>query len=301
VTELLALSGGTLDGLGEQRLSYTESRGGRALRESIAATYSSVRPEDVLVMGTPVEGIYLVARALLDPGDEVVVLTPAYDALVNMYEHVVGEGRVKKWHFRARGDGWNLDLDEMRALISPRTKLLVVNFPHNPTGYLPSSEFQNELVSIAQANDLEIFCDEMYFGLVNEDTERIPSFADVSDSAIVLSGLSKTYGLPGLRCGWLVVKDEEQLANLVNWKFYTSICAPVPSEYLATSALRVWEMLRDRNIARCTPARGARHFSRFDGISEWAPSWSQLGKASRRRYGRPWCRSTCRRPGRGRA
>ncbi len=247
--ELLDMADMSLDQLGGMRLGYTESMGNPHLREMIAAGYpKNVGVDDVFVLGTPVEGIYLAARAALNPGDEVVVLTPAYDALINMFEHVVGEDNVKKWAFVA-GDGrWELHLDDLRALITPKTKMVVVNFPHNPTGYLPTPEQQAALVEIIEAHNLWLFYDEMYYGLVHSDTPEIPSACELSDRAIVLSGLSKTYGLPGLRTGWMVVRDPELRANIFNWKFYTSICPPAPSEFLAIAALRAREQLRLKNI-----------------------------------------------------
>jgi aspartate/methionine/tyrosine aminotransferase len=250
IAELLSLAGDSLENFGEQRLIYTESQGQHELRESIAGLYSTVSPDDVVVLGTPVEGIYLAARALLEPGDEVIVLSPAYDALVNMFEHVVGSNNVKKWEFRSSEAGWYLDLQDLRNLISQRTRMVVVNFPHNPTGFLLSAGLQKELAAIVDEHDLWLFYDEMYFGLVHSGTKAIPSAADVSKKSIVLSGLSKTHGLPGLRCGWLIIQDEEVRENIMNWKYYTSICPPVATEYLAIAALRVWEVLRDRNVAR---------------------------------------------------
>jgi aspartate/methionine/tyrosine aminotransferase len=250
VQELMSLAGIPLDDLGRQRLGYTPSQGGPALREAIASSYCSVDPDEVVVLGTPVEGIYLLARALLEPGDEVVVLTPAYDALVNLFEHVAGADAVRRWPLRPTADSWALDLDRLDALLTPATKLLVVNFPHNPTGFLPSPGWHRALAELAEARGICLFCDEMYFGLVHSGTPPIPSAADVSARAIVLSGLSKTFGLPGLRCGWLVVRDPNLRARLINWKHYTSICAPVLSEFLARAALQARDDLRRRSVAR---------------------------------------------------
>lgn len=271
IEELLTLAGGTLQQFGQERLIYTETQGNPELRDGIAKTYSKVSAEDIVVLGTPVEGIYLAARTLLDRGDEVIVLSPAYDALTNLFEHVAGRSAVQRWHFRPGEDSWELDLDELRALISPRTKLLVVNFPHNPTGYLPGPEFQQTLLALAEEHGFYVFCDEMYFGLVQPGTEPLPSAADISQKAIVLSGLSKTYGLPGLRCGWLVVQERELLEQLMNWKFYTSICPPGPVEFLSIAALRVWETLRDRNIARIARnlALADDFFRRWPGVFNW--------------------------------
>jgi aspartate/methionine/tyrosine aminotransferase len=273
VSELLELAGDTLEGLGRQRLIYTDTQGSPPLREAVAAEYKNVAPEEVVVLGTPVEGIYLAARALLEPEDEVVVVSPAYDALINLFEHVVGPGNVRRWEFRAEGSRWTLDLAELRALLTDRTRLLVVNFPHNPTGYLPSAKFQRELVDLAEACGAVLFSDEMYHGLFHSGTAPVPSAADLSKRAVVLSGLSKTWGLPGLRCGWLIVPDADFRQNLLNWKFYTSICPPVPTEYLAIAALGAGEVLRRRSIERIERnlATAGDFFDRWSGRFVWRP------------------------------
>ena len=206
IEALLDMADMSLEQFGRESMGYTESQGNPHLREGIAQMYGQssgpVGADDVVVLGTPIEGIYLAARALLQPEDEVIVLTPAYDALINMFEHVVGAANVKKWGFVPAENGWELNLDDLHNLITPKTKMVVVNFPHNPTGYLPSPEFQKALIDTIEEKDLWLFCDEMYFGLVHAGTSPIPSAADLSKKVIVLSGLSKTYGLPGLRSGW---------------------------------------------------------------------------------------------------
>jgi aspartate/methionine/tyrosine aminotransferase len=271
IGELLRLAGDSLEGLGRERLAYTESQGDAGLRAAIAAIHSRVQPDDVVMLGSPVEGIYLAARSLLEADDEVIVLSPAYDALVNLFEHVVGAGRVKTWRFRPEALGWSLDLAELQALITPATRLVVVNFPHNPTGYLPSPEWQQQLVRIIDEHELWLFSDEMYFGLVHSGTPPIPSMADLSGRSVVLSGLSKSHGLPGLRCGWLIAADPAVRDELMNWKFYTSICPPLATEYLARAALRVGEQLTQRSIERIERNLevAAAFFARWPGVFEW--------------------------------
>lgn len=249
VAELLKLADVPMQDLGHLTLGYTESLGNSKLREMIAETYAHVQTEDVVMLATPVEGIYLLARATLDPGDEVIVMSPAYDALINTFEHVVGVLYVKKWEIVPGETQWHIDLDHLKKLITPRTKMLVVNFPHNPTGFLPSRDQLEELGRIVDENDLILFCDEMYFGLVHSGTTPIPSAIDITRRAVVLSGLSKTYGLPGLRTGWLVIQDKELRENIINWKFYTSICASAPSEFLAMAAWKVRDQLRQKSIS----------------------------------------------------
>lgn len=271
VAELLDLAGVPLERLGRQRLNYAESQGRPELREAIATCYGTVRPDEIVLLGTPVEGIYLAAQALVQPGDEVIVLTPAYDALVNLFEYVAGRDCVHRWRIRPSGATWTLDLDEFRSLLTPATRLLVVNFPHNPTGFLPTLEWYRQLVALAQESGLTLFADEMYFGLVHSGTPPTPSMADMHSQAVVLSGLSKTQGLPGLRCGWLVVRDPDLRDRLMNWKYYTSICAPVLTEFLALAALEAREVLLRRNIRRIEHnlAVADAFFARWPDAFEW--------------------------------
>ena len=132
VRELLRLAGADADELLDLRLGYTESQGHPALRSAVATLYEQVAPEEVVMLGAPEEGIYLTMRALLERGDHVVVLTPAYDSLLNLAEHV--SGNISRWPIRPVPGGWSLDLDHLQRLMRDDTRLVIVNFPHNPTG-----------------------------------------------------------------------------------------------------------------------------------------------------------------------
>ncbi len=246
VEALLNMADMSLSELGELRLSYTESQGHPELRQLVAAQYQEmVMVEEVVMLGAPEEGIYLLMRALLAPGDHVVVLTPAYNSLLNVAQHV--SGNVSQWAIQQTADGWWLDLDALAALLMPQTKLLVVNFPHNPTGLLPTVEVFEAVIDLARRQGVWLFCDEMYRGLELNGRSPLPSALTRYDKAIVLAGLSKVQGLPGLRTGWLILHDRTLRENLLNWKHYTTICAAAPSEFLARAALRVSSKLAARN------------------------------------------------------
>jgi aspartate/methionine/tyrosine aminotransferase len=271
VRELLDLAGMTLDALGELRLGYSESQGHPELRATVAAGYDQVSPEQVVVLTSPVEGIYLVMRTLLEPGDEVVVLTPAYDALKNMVEHVAG--RVRTWELTPAANGWQLDFVALERMVSEQTKLIVVNFPHNPTGYLPTRDEFQALIDLCARHGIWLFCDEMYRGLEFGPTAALPSAAGLYERAIVLSGLSKTHGLPGLRAGWLLIRDKPVRQVLLNWKFYTTICPAGPTEYLALAALIAGESIVARNKAliRANIALVEPFFQRWPDLFTWRP------------------------------
>lgn len=271
VGELLDISrwdGQRLTGL---RLGYTESQGNPELRAAVARDYEIVTDDDVIILGSPIEGIYLTLRALLEPDDQAIVLTPAYDALINVTEHICQD--VRRWPLRAADGGWQLDFELLGQLISDDTRLIIVNFPHNPTGFLPSHEEFAQLIEIARGRGIWLYCDEIYRGLEYQPGDRLSSAADLYENSVVLSGLSKTHGLPGLRSGWLVVRDEKIRQDLINWKHYTSICPPAPSEILALAALESGSRLpdRSRSIIKDNLTFANQFFSRWEGFFRWIP------------------------------
>ena len=271
VEELLEMAGDSYDQLGAVQLAYTESQGLPALREQVAGLYDQVDADGVVMLGAPEEGIFLLMHTLLEAGDEVVVLTPAYDSLRHLVAHVAGADKVRNWSLQATEDGWELDMDRLESLLTPQTKLLVVNFPHNPTGYLPDQETLRAIVGLCRQHDIWLFCDEMYRGLELDGRETLPSAADLYEKAIVLSGLSKTHGLPGLRCGWLLMSDPALRERLINWKHYTTICAPAPIEFLAGVALTVESELsqRNRQIVAANLALAEPFFQRHRDFFSW--------------------------------
>lgn len=271
VGELLALANVSLEDLAGLELGYTETQGNPALREAIAAGYEGVTAEEVIVLSSPIEGIYLTMRSLLEPGDEAIVLTPAYDALLNLPEHV--SGAVRPWALVPTETGWALDFEHLEALITPKTKLISVNFPHNPTGFLPSTAEFERLLEVAREKGIWLYSDEMYRGLEFGETPRLPSACERFKQSVTLSGLSKTHGLPGLRAGWLVVPDRALRERLLNWKLYTSICPSAPSEFLAQAALSVQEKLTEKNrtIVRDNLALSHPFFARWRDLFVWRP------------------------------
>ncbi len=269
--ELLRLAGMDAADLLGQRLGYTDSQGDPALRAAIAALYANVSAEQIVMLGAPEEGIYLTMRTLLEPGDHVVALTPAYDSLLNLAEHI--SGNVTPWPVRPTPGGWELDPAELARLLRPDTRLVIVNFPHNPTGYLPAAETWAALLDIVRHHGAWLLCDEMYRGLERDPADGLPSAADTYERAIVLSGLSKAHGLPGLRAGWLLVRDATTRAALINWKHYTTICPPAPSERLALAALQAHTPLveRSRGIIAANLQLAEAFFARHAAQFDWRP------------------------------
>ena len=226
------------------RLSYTESQGHPLLRAEVARLYQSVSPDDILI-AVPEEAIFLLMQSLLEPGDHAVVVTPAYQSL---YEVALGCGcAVTRLDLSLETQGWRLDLDQLERSLTPRTRLLVVNFPHNPTGFMPSHQEFDTLVRIARERGLYLLGDEMYRFLEHDPAQRLPAVCDVYEKGISLSGLSKSFGLPGLRLGWLASRDAPLLDRCQALKDYTTICHSAPSEVLGIIALRARDAILERN------------------------------------------------------
>ena len=216
VDELHKLAGVPRDTLGDLCLGYTETQGAPALRERIAPLYREIATDQVIGLSSPEEGIFLTMHALLEPGDEVIVLTPCYDSLLNVVQYLGCQ--VSRWFMEEQSEGWRLDLDSLQALLTPLTKMVVVNFPHNPTGCLPSREEWQSLVEAVSKAGAWLFSDEMYRGLEYDPSTRLAAGCDLYDRAITLCGLSKTYGLPGLRTGWLALHDQQLRDRILTWK-----------------------------------------------------------------------------------
>ena len=226
-------------------LGYTESPGLTLLRREIAGMYDTVAAEQVIEV-VPEEGIFLAMQAILEPGDHVVAAFPAYQSLYAVAESIGCE--VSRWEPDA-ADGWRFDAADLRRLVRPTTKLVVLNSPHNPTGFLPTCEEFAQIVDVAREAGAWFFSDEMYRYLERDRTRRLPAAVDLYDRAVSLSGMSKAFSMPGVRVGWLAVRDAALMARIAGLKDYTTICAAAPSEVLALIGLRNRDAIATRNLA----------------------------------------------------
>ena len=169
-------------------------------------------------------------------------------------------------------DNWSLDLDRLAAALRPETKLVSVNFPNNPTGKILESDRFEALIDLCRARGLWLFSDEVYRGLDRDEAKRLPQAADRYERALSLGVLSKSYGLPGLRLGWIACKDRDLLARIERYKHYLSICNPVPSERLGLIAVKAREPIvkRNRDLANANVVKLGDFFAAFPGLFDWA-------------------------------
>jgi len=245
IADLLAMEAGAAEKFQNVWLGYTESLGSPALRKEIAGIYSSIQPEQILVHTGAEEAIFLFMHAVLKENDHIIVHAPHYQSLSEVAKGIGCQ--VSPWLAREE-NGWALDLDELRHLMRTTTKAIIINTPHNPTGYLMSRADFDELNKFAQEKKLILFCDEVYRESEYNSADRLPAACDYGEHAVSLGVTSKTYGMAGLRIGWVATKNKKIFDAMASLKDYTTICNSAPSEFLSEVALRNRQQLIDRNL-----------------------------------------------------
>ncbi len=226
------------------QLGYTESTGHPKLKEEIAKLYTSVSTSDINVM-VPEEGIFVAMNCILEKGDHIISTFPGYQSLYEIANSIGCE--VSKW-IPENNSGWQFTIEKLKSLVQKNTKLIVINFPHNPTGSTISEKELNEIIEICRQNNIFLFSDEMYRFLEYNSKNRLPSVSDSYENAISLFGLSKSFSLPGLRMGWLTSKNKKLMQSIASFKDYTTICNNAPGEILAIIALRNKEKIFKQNL-----------------------------------------------------
>ncbi len=242
--ELLALaSDEELEQWSRLELNYSETMGSPLLRRAIARhCYTGRTGEDVICFAGAEEGVFCAMHALLGPQDHAVVFCPNYQSLESLPASLCAVSGLRL----REEDDWNIDLQELESLLRPNTRLIIMNYPHNPTGkVLPLEQFQ-AIVRLAAKRGIHIFCDEVYRGLERE-TDAPSPMADAYEHGLSLGVLSKSYGLAGLRLGWIACQDRALLQKMERVKHYLSICNPTPSEFLARIALRNSDAILAKN------------------------------------------------------
>lgn len=270
IDDLLSLEPDAEKTFGRQRLGYTESPGNPELRQEIARTYQQIDAREVLVHAGAEEAIFIFMNVVLEPGDHIIVHSPCYQSLVEIARTIGCE--VSTW-MADEDNSWELDIDFLRRNIQDSTKAIIINCPHNPTGYVISHAKLRQIVELARQHNLLLFSDEVYRFLEQRAEDTLPAACDLYENAVSLGVMSKTYGLAGLRIGWVATRNQDIHAAMAAFKYYTSICNSGPSEFLATLALRHKETIiqRNRAIVQANIQTLNSFFARHQSIFDWLP------------------------------
>jgi len=270
IRQLLDLAGASCDPLLDVRLGYSQSNGTDLLRSRIAALYVGVSPEQILVTSGSAEANFVVCWRLIEPGDHVAVMLPNYRQTWGLAQNF--GARVRGFALRAEA-GWEPTADEVRSAIAPGTKLVVVTNPHNPTGHVLSDDMRRLIVARAAQVGAWLLADEVYQGAERDGTTTASLWGSY-ERVIVVNGLSKAYGLPGLRIGWVVGPPGFSVEAWARHD-YTTIGPAGASDHLAAVALepRVREkvLARTRAILRSNYPVIERWLKRFGDTFSWHP------------------------------
>ncbi|WP_414516575.1 aminotransferase class I/II-fold pyridoxal phosphate-dependent enzyme [Nostoc sp. PCC 9305] len=243
--EILALADDETRSIWETlRLGYTQVQGSPLLRSEIAHLYPGLQADNILCCAGAEEGIFCTFFSLLNKESHAIVVTPCYQSLHTLALSFAGSVTTIALD---EAHGWKLDLDRVKDAIRPNTRLIIINFPNNPTGALLNENEVKDLIDIASSHDMYIFSDEAYRLLGSSCLTWDVPLACLYPKVISLSVMSKAFGMAGLRIGWIATQNKELLKSIEFTKYYTTICNSGLSEVVSLIALRAKDIVLKRN------------------------------------------------------
>jgi len=259
-----------LDRLLNLRLGYSEACGSAELRSLLAGTYENTSPDEILVTTGAIEANFLLLNELLSAGDRVVAVSPAYQQLHSVAKAIGCD--VALWTLRDDG-GFHFDLDDLRALATSGTRMIVINTPHNPTGAMLSEQDLREIYALAEEIDAWVLSDEAYRWLDLPGSPPLaPPMRNLGPRAISTGTFSKPFGLPGLRIGWIAA-PEDVVRRCWGLRDYISLSPGKLNDALAVLAFRHRNQIveRTRQIVAENLPFAERWFAENEDLVSWTP------------------------------
>ena len=237
-----------LNHLCARRLSYGDIEGLPEFRKGVCGLYKTLNIENIVPTHGASGANHHVFYSLISPGDRVVSIMPTYQQLYSIPESYGADVQIL---YLSKENNYLPDLEKLRRLVTPETKMICINNPNNPTGALMSEQLLREIVEIARSADAWILCDEVYRHLSQEDG-WCPSIVDLYEKGISVSSMSKVFSLAGLRLGWIATHDMSVVKSCLSHRDYNLVSCGVFDEMLAAAALKHSDKLleRSRKIVR---------------------------------------------------
>ncbi|NHJ86070.1 MAG: aminotransferase class I/II-fold pyridoxal phosphate-dependent enzyme [Asgard group archaeon] len=257
------------DDFKKKQLTYGYIRGSEELRQGLANLYDQMASENILINGGAIGANFLAFYSLINPGDTVISIFPAYQQLYSTAKSF--GANVKLWKMKWENK-WEPKIEELNELIDKKTKMIVLNNPHNPTGFLMDNKFVKNVCEIAEDCNAFILYDEAYKGLYLNKNDKVTSAVDIYDKAISTGSFSKGLSLSGLRLGWIAAK-EEIIEECLKHRDYTTISNGMIDDALAALAMKNVDKIYERNYKIIT----ANHKMLSDWIKsepliDWIPA-----------------------------
>ena len=254
-------------------------KGGLALRQNLADLYSAraagVTSEDILTANAGIDANHIVLAALVEPTDHIICHYPTYEQLYQVPRSLGAE--VSLWKADP-STKWKLDIDDLKGMIRENTKMIIINVPHNPSGAIIPKPQLEEIVEIAEERGIIIMCDEvfrpLFHSILPSDDDFPPSVINLGYKKTVVTGsMSKAYGLPGIRVGWIASRDKDIMADCHKMRYYTTTTVSQLDEAVAAEAVsdRCIHAILARNIANCQT--NIESWQNFIDEHNWACSW----------------------------
>ncbi len=245
INDLLELAGETnLEDILSKKLSYGDIHGSIRLKSAIRKLYQNQTLDNITVTHGAIGANQLVYLSLVEPDDEVISILPAYQQHYSIPKSL---GANVKYLYLQSKDNWLPDIDKLKQLVTPKTKLICLTNPNNPTGSVIQDDLMKEIISVA--NGSYILSDEVYRGIVREDVYNTTSIVDLYEKGIATSSLSKGFSFAGLRLGWIVA-NEKIISEINHQREYNTISVSVLDDYFASIALENRDKIFKRNLAK---------------------------------------------------
>lgn len=233
-----------MERLFSMKLTYGSIQGSKELKEGICSLYKDIKEENVLSTHGGIGGNNSVLFSIVSEGDEVIAVYPTYQQLYSVPESI---GARVKYLETKKEESFIPNIEELKKLITDKTKLICINNPNNPTGTLIQEPILREISSEARKVGAYILCDEAYRGL-SHDGSYTPSIVDIYEKGISTGSMSKVFSLPGIRIGWIATKAKEVIDKLLQRRDYDIISCSMLDEEIATLALKNADKLIKRNL-----------------------------------------------------
>jgi len=257
-----------LEQLKDMQLTYGFSKGSPALLEGLANLYEHMKLENILVNGGAIGANFLVFYSLIEPSDTVISIFPAYQQLYSAAKSLGANVKLLRLH---ENNQWLPDINELAKFVDDKTKLIVINNPHNPTGSLIDVKLLKEICAIAEDAGAYLLCDESYRGLYIRPDDFVPSAVDLSERAIATGSFSKPFSLTGLRLGWIAAK-KEIIEECFEHRHYTTLTNDIIADALAALAMKNVDRIYERNLQIIrTNHRILSKWIKDEPLIEWIP------------------------------
>ena len=227
-----------------QQLNYVPDEGTESLRSAISLLFTNISVPEIVITSGAQEAIFCCIHALLETNDKVLAITPIFEPLLSTAQEIGCQIITQSLQPKTV---WELDLNQLEQNLKQGIKLLILNFPHNPTGAMLTFQQLNQIISLCDKYDCWLLSDEVFRGLEHEESNRLPCVADIYPKGISIGVLSKSFALPAIRVAWVASQNKWLMQRLIEIKAYLSICNSFIDSIISEKVIKQHQKIWQRN------------------------------------------------------